>query len=1196
MTPLTIERAVPKGTFRHLGECLQSRSTHTADAFILGNTSISYKTLNEKATGIAHQLTGKRVGLIYRTSQILQFIPALLGCFLAGIPAIPIHQQDHAEILFILNITDVDLILTTSDNVLTDLPPHITVLNTDMMDQKKNEGLFDVVPELAYIEFTKANNGELKGVTVSHTSVMEQCAGIQASLGDGYEVILSHYDPRLQVGLILSVFYPIYAGHTVVFIEEEEEEEMPALWIRLLFKFKVTMALSDYPTMTSVTRYFEQLPQDVLPQYSNALSNLRHLLIDTTTVQSRLNAYINETLIEPLGSKGHVVRPILSLPEYGGRIISIHDDTFACLLETRALGFNKVKVEVEQGTFMESFSFCMPNATVAIVDPNTTALCPPDTLGEVWIDTHSTDGFWGLPQHTELIFHARPIMADHHRLYPGAFLRTGLCGTMIGGRLFIMGSYEERIRQRLDGSLEEQVFFSGAILETINRRVQIHQCTVFEILIKDQHLPVIICESAEAQLDLKVRQINDALLDEHGLRPFCIAFVKPNTLPRLRVHGHAQIHTLLVKRHFLQGRIFTQHLKMNVSSMGMKEEPICKNIWQSKMIQERAAGVQQHTSMETIKVVLDERTNTNMSRFTHLLEILQWRASMYPEETAFVLHPKKAWSWKKTSTKVAMMAHYLTKRGMQRGAKVVVSVPFGLDYLLAIYGTLAAGAIPIPIEPIPDQVQLLVDVCHDLSVSHILVDGDDPFKTALKQKRTAKLPEMINVTSTITRFGKEDRFYLPAQGSTAVIQIHNSPAGHRYYAYTGHDTLINQCSTLKTTCQMRWQRGIVASGLGSYEGLGFLYAIFCGVYVGCVTVYLPTQAYYTNPTLLFECFQRYKVKDACVTSTLLQYAMNRMHTKDTLILHGLQNMMLATDGRPKPLFYHHIVSYLARHRLQQHTINTTYVHVGNPIVTTRSYMQMDPITLSLDPYWLKHGIIHPLPPNEERYGVLLHDSGMVPSNTAIAIVNPETHALSSPYTMGEVWVMSDNNAQTLSSKDNPVDRCEATIVGMASSAQYMRTGDYGFLWSIQRATSSSMERGQCLFLLGPMNETLCHDGLVHFPFDIEVSIERCHPTIPSGGSVVFQTETGEMVAVVAVKVSDYAISIVPALVSAIFERHQLLMDTFVVVHPRVLTRSRQGEKRRRSIMQAYLASTLDAIYIQKLTDSDRETLQADSPL
>jgi hypothetical protein len=54
MTPLTIYRHIDKSQFRHLGECLQSQATNTADAFILGEIRLSYKTLNEKAACIAH--------------------------------------------------------------------------------------------------------------------------------------------------------------------------------------------------------------------------------------------------------------------------------------------------------------------------------------------------------------------------------------------------------------------------------------------------------------------------------------------------------------------------------------------------------------------------------------------------------------------------------------------------------------------------------------------------------------------------------------------------------------------------------------------------------------------------------------------------------------------------------------------------------------------------------------------------------------------------------------------------------------------------------------------------------------------------------------------------------------------------------------------------------------------------------------
>jgi hypothetical protein len=118
------------------------------------------------------------------------------------------------------------------------------------------------------------------------------------------------------------------------------------------------MALTDYSNMRCVTRFFEQHPQD---SKKATLSSLCHLIIDTTTIKTSLNAHITESLLRPLGCSENVVRPILSLPEYGGRIICIHEDVFQCFLDTRALISSKVKVLDGQGTLIEASGFCMPN-------------------------------------------------------------------------------------------------------------------------------------------------------------------------------------------------------------------------------------------------------------------------------------------------------------------------------------------------------------------------------------------------------------------------------------------------------------------------------------------------------------------------------------------------------------------------------------------------------------------------------------------------------------------------------------------------------------------------------------------------------------------------------------------------------------------------------------------------------------------
>src|SRR5205814_7443247 len=103
------------------------------------------------------------------------------------------------------------------------------------------------------------------------------------------------------------------------------------------------------------------------------------------------------------------------------------------------------RAATEPGTVrIGAFGYPIPDATLAVVDPETALLCTPGVVGEIWVDSPSlSGGFWTMPKHTETIFHARP-----YRFEPGnptpmlvepEFLRTGLLGTIIEGKIFVLG-------------------------------------------------------------------------------------------------------------------------------------------------------------------------------------------------------------------------------------------------------------------------------------------------------------------------------------------------------------------------------------------------------------------------------------------------------------------------------------------------------------------------------------------------------------------------------------------------------------------------------------------------------------------------------------------------------------------------------------------------------------------------------------
>ncbi|KAJ2465878.1 hypothetical protein GGI03_002414, partial [Coemansia sp. RSA 2337] len=167
---------------------------------------------------------GDRVALVYRKYEMLDFVGSLFGCFYAGLCAVPIVAGDsYAELVHVLQSTSSALVLTTElntkalhkdisqNNVGPGWPTEVSWVRTDNLggcvlstvgaqnassqyhSRAVPEGSFNSRTELrideigpddlAYIEFSKSPNGELKGVQITHGAIMRQCAVWMMSTG-----------------------------------------------------------------------------------------------------------------------------------------------------------------------------------------------------------------------------------------------------------------------------------------------------------------------------------------------------------------------------------------------------------------------------------------------------------------------------------------------------------------------------------------------------------------------------------------------------------------------------------------------------------------------------------------------------------------------------------------------------------------------------------------------------------------------------------------------------------------------------------------------------------------------------------------------------------------------------------------------------------------------------------------------------
>lgn len=604
---------IPMSKFDNIGAVLQHRgkANGRTPAFwvldVRGKevVSITFEKLHSKAEKVAQVIKdksnlyrGDRVALVYRDSEIIDFAVALLGCFLAGVVAVPMNNvEDYQKLSLLLTTTQAHLALTTDNNLKAfqrDIsaqrlkwPTGVEWWKTNEFgsyhpSKKKSDGTQLPAPDLAYIEFSRAPTGDLRGVVLSHRTIMHQMACLQAILStvpisdrqdtfnaslrnsngtfvapvskSGGEIILTYLDPREGCGMILGVLLGVYGGHTTIWMESKTVET-PGMYAHLISKYKTTVMVADYPGLKRAAYNYQQDPmatrnfkKGIEPNFAN----VKICLIDTLTVDCEFHEILADRWLRPMRNQRarELVAPMLCLPEHGGMLVSVRDwlggeERMGCalsaidhdeeenakaaengtnslggytsligggtavkadkrksrtgltevLLDKEALKINEIVVlaideeEVERranepGVLrVGAFGYPLPDATLAIVDPETSLLCPEYSVGEIWVDSPSlSGGFWALPKHTETIFHARPFRfmegSPTPVLIEPEFLRTGLLGCIIEGKVFVLGLYEDRIRQRVEWvdeitmrDVEHRYFFVQHLVTTIMKNV-----------------------------------------------------------------------------------------------------------------------------------------------------------------------------------------------------------------------------------------------------------------------------------------------------------------------------------------------------------------------------------------------------------------------------------------------------------------------------------------------------------------------------------------------------------------------------------------------------------------------------------------------------------------------------------------------------------------------------------------------------
>lgn len=516
------------------------------------------------------------------------------------------------------------------------------------------------------------------------------------------------------------------------------------------------------------------------------------------------------------------------------------------------------------------------------------------------------------------------------------------------------------------------------------------------------------------------------------------------------------------------------------------------------------------------------------------------------------------------------LAAVLLERGAA-GERALLVFPAGLDYIVALFGCLYAGAIAVPVVA-PDPLRPRPGVEHMLRVARVVTA-----RFALSSaKLLPRLAELVAGTAAATSLewldtdappGAEHawRAPLPDDNRPALLQFTSGSTSEPRGVRVSHRNLVANAAFIREAFAISaTSRGV--SWLPPHHDMGLMGGILEPMFVGADTLLLSPQAFLERPVRFLQAITRFRAT-TCGAPNFAYDLLARRVSEASKAQLDLSSWSVAFCGaepvRAETL--RRFAQAFAGCGFRPQAFLPCYGLAEATLLVTAVAPAQAPRELRLEPAALERGLVAPAPERAVAARTLV-SCGRPPAGVRVRVVDPDTRRAFGEGQVGEIWVKSEGVA------DGYWGDPSATALVFDAAIEpdergYLRTGDLGFL-----------DDGE-LFLAGRLKDLIIVSGRNLFPQDLEASLEAGHPAVRPGRSVAFSAEIdGDERLVVAAEVvrgvKQKADEIAEALRRVVANEHGVLPHTVVLLEPRELPRTSSGKLRRPLCRRLFLDGRL----------------------
>ncbi|XP_040000352.1 disco-interacting protein 2 homolog C isoform X5 [Xiphias gladius] len=1233
--PPSLEAALQRwGTISPKAPCLTTMDTNGKPLYILTygklwsrSVKVAYNLLHKLGTKQEPLVRpGDRVALVFPNNDPAAFMTAFYGCLLAEVVPVPIEvpltrkDAGSQQIGFLLGSCGVTVALT-SDACHKGLPKSPTgeipqfkgwpkvlwfVAESKHLSKPPRDWfphIKDANQDTAYIEYKTCKDGSVLGVTVMRIAMLTHSQALTQSCSyTEAETIVNVLDFKKDVGLWHAVLTSVMNMMHVISIPYALMKVNPLSWIQKVCQYKAKVACVKSRDMHwALVAHRDQ--RDI------NLSSLRMLVVADGSNPwsiSSCDAFLN--VFQTKGLRPEVICPCASSPEALTVAIRRPVEEGSTppgrgVLSMQGLSHGVIRVDSEEKLSvltLQDVGSVMPGAMMCVVKPEGfPQLCKTDEIGELCVCTVATGtSYYGLAGMTKNTFEVFPMSNSGAPVSEFPFTRTGLLG-FIGpaGLIFVAGKMDGLMVVGGRRHNADDIVATALAVEPM-KFVYRGRIAVFSITVLHDERIVVVAEqrpdSTEEDSFQWMSRVLQAIDGIHQVGVYCLALVPSNTLPKTPLGG---IHLSETKQLFLEGALHPCNVLMcphtcvtNLPKPRQKQPEIGPA---SVMVGNLVSGKRiAQASGRDLGQIEDN------DQFLFLSEVLQWRAQTTPDHVLYTLLNSRGTiassltcvQLHKRAEKIAAM---LAERGhLQDGDHVALVYPPGIDLIVAFYGCLYAGCVPITVRPPHLQniattlptVKMIVEVSRSVCVMTTqLISKLLRSKEASAAVDVRTWPPVLDTDDLPKK--KPPLLYKPSNPDTlAYLDFSVSTTGMLAGVKMSHTATSAFCRSIKLQCELYPSRE-VAICLDPYCGLGFVLWCLCSVYSGHQSILIPPSELEVNPALWLSAVSQYKVRDTFCSYSVMELCTKGLGLQTDLLksrgldLSRVRTCVVVAEERPRIALTQSFSKLFKDLGLHPRAVSTSFGCRVNLAICLQGTSGPDPTTVYVDMRALRHDRVR-LVERGSPHSLPLMESGKILPGVRIIIANPETKGPMGESHLGEIWVHSGHNASgyftVYGDEALQSDHFNSRLSFGDTQTVWARTGYLGFLRRTE-LTDASGERHDALYVVGALEEAMELRGMRYHPIDIETSVIRTHKSITE--CAVF-TWTNLLVVVVELDGSEQeALDLVPLVTNVVLEEHYLIVGVVVVVDIGVIPINSRGEKQRMHLRDGFLADQLDPIYV-----------------